>query len=74
MRADHNTLTPALSLREREYLFASKPGAVQQELRQHGHRTTGCAFGFTGTPRGTGDVQMRPVVLTGKARQGSTLR
>src|SRR5690606_8488882 len=50
-------------------LFAVKTRSAEQELRQQRHRTTGCAFGFTGTPCGTGDVQVRPVVLAGKARQ-----
>ncbi|RUR42259.1 hypothetical protein EKO26_17680 [Citrobacter portucalensis] len=27
-------------------LFAVKTGAIEQELRQQRHRTTGCAFGF----------------------------
>ncbi|CHP51338.1 Uncharacterised protein [Salmonella enterica subsp. enterica serovar Typhi] len=50
-------------------LFAVKARTIEQELRQQRYRTTGGTFGFTGTPGGTGDIQVRPVVLTGKARQ-----
>ncbi len=50
-------------------LFAVKTRTIEQELRQQRHRTTGRAFGLTGTPGSTGDVEVRPVVLAGEARQ-----